>query len=312
VASAFGNLRQTLFFCRKATFMPKRQQKHRVRSITPGTSLTDYCRKAFPLLGSKTAVRKAIADGRLLVNGQPAQLQTMLQQGDQLQLKGAGQPKARKFDQDLPVVWEDDHLLIVNKPGGIATNGDRVQTVENALAGSIPPPPLPDALPRPVAVHRIDLPTKGLVLLAKTKSALMSMSQAFEDNQVRKAYQAVVHGQPPAAGTFDAPIDGKTAVTHFQTLRTVPSQVYGHLSLLELQPVTGRTHQLRIHLQQAGHLIVGDKHYAKDKDTILGKGLFLCACRLSFTHPHTGEKVEVRVRPPRRFLKTLDREEGRS
>lgn len=92
----------------------------------------------------------------------------------------------------------------------------------------------------------------------------------------------------------------------------MPSQVYGHLSLLELQPVTGRTHQLRIHLQQAGHLIVGDKHYAKDKDTILGKGLFLCACRLSFTHPHTGEKVEVRVRPPRRFLKTLDREEGRS
>lgn len=292
--------------------MPKRQPKHRVRSITPGTSLTDYCRKAFPLLGSQTAVKKAIADERLLINGQPAQPHTVLKKGDQLQLKGAGLPKARKFDQELPVVWEDDHLIIINKPGGIATNGDRIQTVENALAGKVPPPPLPDALPRPVAVHRIDLPTKGLVLLAKTKSALMDMSRAFEDNAVKKAYQAVVHGQAPKEGSFDSPIEGKTAITNFRTLRTVPSLVYGHLSLVELRPVTGRTHQLRIHLQQAGHLIVGDKQYASGSDTILGKGLFLCACQLSFKHPVTGEAVDVSIRTPRRFTKTLDREEARS
>lgn len=292
--------------------MPKRQQKHRVRSITPGTSLTDYCRKAFPLLGSKTAVKKAVADGRLLVNGKPAELQTVLQKGDRLQLKGAGLPKARKFNQDLPVVWEDDHLIVVNKPGGIATNGDRVQTVENALAGSIPPPPLPDALPRPVAVHRIDLPTKGLVVLAKTKNALMAMSQAFEDNKVKKAYQAVVHGQPPPGGTVEAPVDGKPAITHFQTLRTVPSKVFGHLSLVALRPVTGRTHQLRLHMKQEGHLILGDKQYAEGKETILGKGLFLCACRLAFDHPKSGKPIQIAIQPPRKFSKTLDREAERS
>ena len=196
--------------------MPKRQQKHRVRGITRGTSLTDYCRTAFPLLGSKTAVKKAIADGRLLVNGQPARLQTVLQKGDQLQLRGAGLPKARKFDQDLPVVWEDDHLVIVNKPGGIATNGDRVQTVENALAGSILPPPLPDALPRPVAVHRIDLPTKGLVLLAKTKSALMSMSQAFEDNQVKKPIRRWCTGNRQLSAPLMRPLMAKRQLPIFK------------------------------------------------------------------------------------------------
>ena len=291
--------------------MPKRKPPHQVRSIVPGTSLTDYCQKAFPLLGSRTAVKKAVADGRLLVNGKPALLHTLLKKGDRLQLKGPGLPKARKFDQELPVVWEDDHLIIVNKPGGIATNGDRVQTVENALAGKVPRPALPDALPRPIAVHRIDLPTKGLVLLAKTKSALVAMSQAFENSQVKKTYYAVVHGQPSQQGTFDAPIDGKTAVTHFKNLRSAPSRMYGHLSLLELKPVTGRTHQLRIHLQLAGHLIVGDKHYAKGQDTILGKGLFLCACQLTFQHPVTGDSVDVSIPPPSRFTKTLDREEAR-
>ncbi|NBC09199.1 MAG: RluA family pseudouridine synthase [Bacteroidetes bacterium] len=287
------------------------KQKHTVRQLPKGTNFIDYCRRAFPLLGSKTAVKKAVAGQRLLRNGRPARLTDLLQKGDRLELKGAGLPKARKFDKELPVVLQDDHLIIVNKPAGIAVNGNRVQTVENALAG-LPPSPEADALPRPVAVHRIDLPTKGLVLLAKTKSALMALSQAFEDNEVDKAYQAVVHGQPPPQLTVDTPIDGKEAITKVETLRTVPSHVFGHLSLVELKPITGRTHQLRIHLQQQGHLIVGDKAYAKGQKTILGKGLFLCACALSFAHPATGKGINVRIDPPRRFGKTLDREERRS
>jgi 23S rRNA pseudouridine1911/1915/1917 synthase len=287
------------------------KQKHTVRQLPKGTNFIDYCRRAFPLLGSKTAVKKAVADQRLLRNGRPARLTDHLQKGDRLELKGAGLPKARKFDKELPVVLQDDHLMIINKPAGIAVNGKRVQTVENALAG-LPPSPESDALPRPVAVHRIDLPTKGLVLLAKTKSALMALSQAFEDNEVDKAYQAVVHGQPPPQFSVDTPIDGKEAITKVETLRTVPSYVFGHLSLVELKPLTGRTHQLRIHLQQQGHLIVGDKAYAKGQKTILGKGLFLCACALSFSHPATGKRVNVRIDPPRRFGKTLDREERRS
>lgn len=292
--------------------MAKRKQEHHVRELPDKPDLIDYCRQAFPLLGSKTAVKKAIGGQRLLLNGRPLRFSDQLKKGDRLELKGAGLPKARKFDQELPVVWQDDHLIIINKPAGIAVNGDRIKTVENALAGTVPLSPQADALPRPVAVHRIDLPTKGLVLLAKTKQALMKMSEAFEQNEVQKAYQAVVHGQPPARFTIDQPIEGKPACTEVETLRSVPSQVFGHLSLMRLQPVTGRTHQLRIHLQQEGYLIVGDKAYAGHQKTILGKGLFLCACELSFAHPISGEPVQVKINPPRRFSKTLDREEQRS
>jgi RluA family pseudouridine synthase len=286
-------------------------QKHTIRQLPKGVNFIDYCREAFPLLGSKTAVKKAVADQRLLLNGRPARFSDRLKQGDRLELKGAGLPKARKFDKQLPIVFQDDHLIVINKPAGIAVNGNRVQTVENALAG-LPKSPEADALPRPVAVHRIDLPTKGLVLLAKTKQALMTLSQAFENNEVNKAYQAVVHGQPPKQLTIDQPIQGKDATTEVATLRTVPSHVFGQLSLVRLKPITGRTHQLRIHLQERGHLIVGDKAYAKGQKTILGKGLFLCACELAFKHPITGEPVALEIKPPKRFVKTLDREEARS
>ncbi len=91
-------------------------------------------------------------------------------------------------------------------------------------------------------------------------------------------------------------------MTKFQTVEVVRSQVYQHLSLVELQPITGRTHQLRIHLNNQGHLIVGDKEYAQGQKTILGKGLFLCACRLSFTHPINGKALSLEIAPPRRFF----------
>lgn len=294
--------------------MPRKGKKykaHQVRKVAPNTSIIDYCSHAFPLLGSKTAVKKAIADGRLLHNGQPARPNASVKPGDRLELKGAGLLEARDFDMELEVVYEDDHLLIVNKPAGIAVNGDRIKTVENAVAGAVKPSGQPGALPRPVAVHRIDLPTKGLVLLAKTKDALIGLSKAFEENAVRKEYVAVVHGKPPEKGVIDEKIQGKEAVTQFETLQSAPSRVFQHLSLVKLRPVTGRTHQLRIHLQREGHLIVGDKEYAKGQKTILGKGLFLCARRLEFEHPATGKAVVVEIEAPRRFQKLLMREKER-
>jgi len=287
------------------------KQYHRVDFIAQGTSLTDYCKEAFPLLGSKTAVKKAIATGRLLVNGELAQFSTRLKVGDQLELQGSGLPKARKFDKDLPVIFEDDYLIVVRKAAGIAVNGTRIKTVENALAGQVRPSSQPDALPRPIAVHRLDVPTKGLVLLAKTKEALMRMSKAFAGGEVRKEYTAVVHGKPPKSGTVDQPVHKKEALTEFDTLRSVPSRVYKHLSLVKLRPITGRTHQLRIHMKQAGHLIVGDKQYAQAQKTILGKGLFLCATKLVFRHPFTDEPLVLTTPPPKRFAKTLDREKKR-
>ncbi len=283
---------------------------HRVKAAAPA-GIVAYCARHFPILGSKSAARKALADGRLLLNGRPARPSDRVRPGDRLELRGAGLSKARDYDAELDIVYEDDWLVIVNKPGGIAVNGNRKKTVENALAGSVAVSSRPDALPRPVAVHRIDVPTKGLVLLAKTKTALIELSRAFQSNEVDKEYLAVVHGQTPPRDRIEAPIQEKEAITEYELLETTPSRVYGHLSLLRLYPVTGRTHQLRIHLRDAGHLILGDKAYAKGQRTLLGKGLFLCACKLAFAHPGSGDPVAVEIDAPSRFGRVLQRERER-
>lgn len=289
----------------------KKIWKHTVGKAGKNMVLADYCARHFPILGSKSAVKKALADGRLRRNGQKARLSDRLSPGDRLELRSAGLSRAGKFDMALETVYEDDWLLVVNKPGGIAVNGNRNKTVENAVVGQCKESPLPDALPRPVAVHRIDVPTNGLVMLAKTKTALIEMSKAFQDNRVEKEYLAVVHGKTPDRGAIDEPIKGKNAVTKFMTEETVPSRVFGHLSLLRLQLITGRTHQLRIHLQRRNHLIVGDKAYAGGQRTILGKGLMLCAWRMRFQHPDTGREIRLEVEAPSKFERLMRREEER-
>lgn len=285
--------------------------RHTVLDVDGKEDVISYCADHFRILGSRSAVKKAIAGGRLLLNGKTAGFSDRLRNGDRLELKGSGIQKAKKFDADLEIVYEDDLLLVVNKPGGIAVNGNRNKTVENAVADRNRQNPQPDALPRPVAVHRIDVPTSGLVMLAKTKTALIEMSRAFQEGEVHKEYRAVVHGKMPAGGTIRKPIQGKEAETRCQTLETAPSRVFGHLSLLRLQLITGRTHQLRIHLWGEGHPIVGDKDYMDDRKTLLGKGLFLCSCKMQFKHPGTGGLIELEIEPPGKFGRLLERERER-
>ena len=226
--------------------------KHRVRQVPDQTRIVDYCGLVFSVLGSKSATKKSIARGLLFLNGKKANTAAFVHKGDLIELRGQMVEPIRRYKMELQVVYSDDHLIIVNKPGGIAVNGNRYKTVENVLSKVNRSNPQRDALVRPVAVHRIDVPTCGLVMLAKTKTAQIRLSQAFQRNQVQKQYMALVHGLPPARGSVDEPVHGKKARTNFTTIRSVPSDNFGHLSLVKLQPITGRTHQLRIHLKKYG------------------------------------------------------------
>jgi RluA family pseudouridine synthase len=289
----------------------KEYWRHKVSKVEKNTGIIGYSAGAFTILGSKSAVKKAITGDRLLLNGKIAKFSDVVKNGDLIELHGTGLQKAKKYDVDLEIVYEDDFLLVVNKPGGIAVNGNRNKTVENAFADINRNNSQEDALPRPVAVHRIDVPTTGLVMLAKTKTALIKLSKAFQNNEVKKEYLAIVHGKTPAKGVIDEPIQEKTAVTKFETLQVVPSRIFKNLSLVRLQLLTGRTHQLRIHLKEKGHLIVGDKMYADRQKTIQGKGLLLCSCKIQFEHPQTGRMVNVEVDLPAKFERILQREGGR-
>lgn len=287
--------------------------KKRIAGLKKDTSLLDYCVTQIKILGSKTAAKKAIQGGKLRINGQRAQVQDSIKNGDILELKleRSKPTSTNKGIPPIPIIFEDDHLLIVNKPGGIAVNGNRNKTIENVLKRQAKRSTQSDALPHPTAAHRIDVPTKGLVLLAKTKTALIQLNKAFQGGKIEKEYRAVVHGKLKEKGQINIPIQGKRAETHFHLIRTVPSKVFGHLSIVRLLLLTGRTHQLRIHLNAIGHLIVGDKQYAGEQKTILGKGLFLCACILHFKHPITNKQLTITIDSPARFTKLLDREEAR-
>lgn len=285
--------------------------EYKVRGINQPTRIVDHIGDIFEILGSRSAARKAIAAGRVKMNGEKVYQSDTIKNGDLITLTGTGIPKAKKFDFEITQVFEDEHLIIVNKPAGIAVNGDRNKTIENALAGVTRKSNLPDALPRPIAVHRLDVPTKGLVMLAKSKSALIAMGKAFETNNIHKEYLAVVHGKPEPKGIIKKPVEGKKAETSYEVERVVPSRTFENLSLVRMKPVTGRTHQLRIHMASIGHLIIGDRLYAKETRTILGKGLFLCACKIIFAHPVTNKRTEVSIKLPPRFTRLMDREEDR-
>lgn len=277
--------------------------KHRVQSVTGQVPIMQYCAQHFPILGSKTAVKKAILKEQIFLNDALATITDFVRNGDFIQLKKMdNKPVVKsKFDLEMPVVFEDDHLIIVDKPGGIAVNGNRNKTVENAVINLAKKSQESDALPAPTAVHRLDVPTKGLVMLAKTKTALIRLNRAFQKGEVNKVYFAIVHGETPEQGSIDTPIDGKDCRTEFTRIKTAKSRGNGSLSLVKLKPITGRTHQLRIHMESIGHLVLGDKQYAGRRRTLLKKGLFLCACNLRFEHPVTRETMQVRIPIPKRF-----------
>ena len=290
--------------------MQRKSLSHTVKNISGKVRIVDYCGEVFKPLGSKSATKKAIKANRLYLNGKLAISADFVNPGDRITLK-LDPDKIKQYNLPIDIVYEDEFFLIVDKPGGIAVNGNRFKTVENVFAKHLYNFNSADALPRPIAVHRLDVPTKGLLVLAKTKQAQIKLSMAFQQKKIEKSYLAVVHGKPPDEGQIDVAVEGKKALTKYKTLRTVPSKIYNHLSLVRLKPITGRTHQLRIHMKQLGHLIVGDKYYAGNQKTILGKGLFLQASSLSFLHPLTQKKLALKIDIPNRFNRVLDREEAR-
>lgn len=212
--------------------------------------------------------------------------------------------------EDLGIVWDDDDIVVIDKPAGVAAHpsiGWNGPTVLGALAGAGFRVATSGAAERAGIVHRLDVGTSGLMVVAKTESAYTALKKAFHDREVHKIYHSVVQGHPdPLAGTIDAPIgrhpgaswkfaitsDGRSSVTHYETLEAFPSA-----SLLEIELETGRTHQIRVHMAAQRHPCVGDTMYGADPTISAKLGLtrqWLHARRLGFEHPASGQPVEFR------------------
>lgn len=195
----------------------------------------------------------------------------------------------------IDIVYEDDFVLIANKQPGLLTVPGRGEDKKDCLISRIQ-----TRYPTALTVHRLDMATSGLVLLALNKDVHRKLSRAFEERQIHKRYVAWIAGQPAApSGTINLPLiadwpnrplqkvdlkDGKESITHWTVLKKENSR-----TLVSLTPETGRTHQLRVHLKELGHSILGDTLYASPAIQSMAPRLLLHAYFLEFEHPATGD-----------------------
>ena len=222
----------------------------------------------------------------------------------------------------LTVLYDDDDVVVVDKPVGVAAHpspGWTGPTVIGGLAGAGYRVATSGAAERQGVVHRLDVGTSGLMVVAKSESAYSALKAAFRERRVDKTYHALVQGHPdPSRGTVDAPIGrhptsdwkfavvaaGKPSVTHYETLEAFPAA-----SLLEIELETGRTHQIRVHLAALRHPCVGDLTYGADPVLAARLGLhrqWLQAVRLGFEHPATGQHVSFTSQYPDDLQHALD------
>jgi len=281
-------------------------------AIRTGTCLDRVCAKVFTQwLPSKNSARKAIKRGEVLVDREIVPASQAVRLGQTLALLPNTQAQHPIWELALDILFEDEHMAVVVKPAGIPTNGNRHRSFEHALPGALQPTSEPGALSYPRPCHRLDVATSGLMLVAKTGQALARIGEQFEQRRIEKTYRAIVSGWLEGSGIITQPIEGRDAVTEWKVLQQTPCLKTEQITTLELHPKTGRTHQLRIHLAELGHPIVGDTLYTGDRPLHRSKGLFLQALAVEFDHPVTTERMRVEMDEAKKFEAFRTRETRR-
>ncbi len=267
---------------------------------------------------TRSQIQKLIKDENILVNGQAvAKTGYKIVNGDKISVTIPEEQPIEAVAENIPldVVYEDQDVLVVNKPQGMVVHpaaGHPDKTLVNAILYHCQIND--DDVIRPGIVHRIDKDTSGLLMVAKNNLAKQSLMKQLKEKSNLREYLAIVHGNfKEKTGKINAPLgrskvdrkkqavieNGRHAVTHFEVL-----EQFENYSLLKLKLETGRTHQIRVHMQYIGHPVAGDPLYGP-KNTLEGNGQFLHAKTLGFEHPRTHEWMEFSVEPPKIFLETL-------
>jgi 23S rRNA pseudouridine1911/1915/1917 synthase len=269
-----------------------------------------------PAAGSRAAAQRLIDAGLVLVDGAAVPKRHAVAAGERVVVRAAPpEDEPEVPDATFTVAYEDEHLLVIDKPAGVVVHparghraGTLVQALEGRVAGGDDPR-------RPGIVHRLDRDTSGLLVVARTEAAHAALKEMLRRREVTREYLALVEGRPAArTGTIEAPIgrdrrvrtrsstdtdEPREAVTHFEL-----EAAFEGFTLLRVRLVTGRTHQIRAHLQAIGHPVAGDPEYGR---AVLGlERQFLHAERLAFRHPSTGAPVDLRSPLPADLQRGLE------
>ena len=271
---------------------------------------------------SRSMCQKLIKENLIKVNGKNVKESYKVKEGDKIEItfEEPKETKAKPENIPLDVIYEDNDILVINKPKGMVVhpgNGNPDGTLVNAvlayakgslsgIGGEI----------RPGIVHRLDKDTSGLIIVAKNDKAHINMSNEIKNHEVTKIYTALVKGNiVENEATIDMPIarskqdrkkmsvdkDGKSAITHIKVIKR-----YGKYTLLRVKIDTGRTHQIRVHLSQIGHPVVGDEVYSNGKNEFGVKGQMLHSTILEFKHPVTGKLLHLEAPLPQYFQDVLE------
>jgi 23S rRNA pseudouridine1911/1915/1917 synthase len=260
---------------------------------------------------TKSALKKVLKKKQITVDDTTATTATLIKGGEVIKLSIPEKVKPKKkLVFKLTVLFEDEYLAAVHKPAGILVSGNHFKTVANALNQNIKASTLKDAT-TPQPTHRLDYATTGILLVGKTNGSIRALNQIFKDKAISKTYYAITIGEMNKSGKITSPIDGKDSYSEYRLLQSVNSKRFGQLNLVELRPKTGRRHQLRIHLSTIGNPILGDQDYGKDNLILKGKGLFLHAYSLVFTHPFSHDQINIIDTLPLRFKKIFPEYNGR-
>ena len=299
-----------------------------------GMRLDRWLRKKYPYL-SQGAIEKWLRQGKIRLDGAKVKSSARIAVGQVITA-----PDLIEIIPDMPdrpveketcpftqedeafleslILWEDEDILVLNKPSGLATQGgskttrhlDGLLTAYGARKNA-----------RYRLVHRLDKDTSGVFVVAKTSDAATRLTEAFRLSAVKKIYWGIVIGQPkPGQGTINAPLlkggegyqekvaidkAGKRAVTHYRTIHGLQKRGIAQFAWLELSPETGRTHQLRVHMLHIGHPILGDGKYGGQEATAASRQLHLHARSITFPDPATGTPLTFMAPPPPHMEATL-------
>ena len=301
-------------------------EEERILEVTPDFDgkRIDQCLAASFSDCSRSFLQKLLKDGKVSINGKTQKASSKVAAGDAV-LVLLPEPEELNVDPEnipLDILYEDDDLLVVNKPKGMVVHpapGNYTGTLVNAimyhckdrLSGI-------NGVMRPGIVHRIDMDTTGSLLVCKNDTAHQILAEQLKEHSIKRIYHAIVHGNiKEDSGTVNAPIgrhpidrkkmsinekNGRNAVTHYRVLER-----FGEYTYIACELETGRTHQIRVHMASIKHPLLGDDVYGPKKSKYTLEGQCLHAKVLGFVHPRTGEYMEFEVPLPEYFEKLLNK-----